>query len=472
MFDHLQIDDRRERWLVGCADLLLKPAGDIGGWRRAAAPTPPRRVLLFRLERIGDLLMTLDALGAVRRRLPDAEVRLVVGSWNAGLARLIAAVDHVETLDVPWLSRDTAPSTLGEVAARAARWRRRGFDLAINFEPDIRSNLLAAASGAPRRVGYAAKGGGALLTGALPYDPSVHVAANALRLVDGALPPADRRAGAAAGRPAIDAPLPDTAGPRGPATGPRLPAAAGAPATDTQLPDTAGPQGPATGPRLPAVTGAVEPASPAHRPPGAGAPGALRVPGDARARASRLLAAADGRGPLVGLNPGAGRTVKEWPPERFAAAAHRLSRGTRATFVLLGAAAERPQAEAVARALPSGVRFVDLAGKAPLVDLAAILERLALLIVGDTGPAHLAAAVGTPVVAIFGPSDPRRYAPSGAPSAVVRADLWCRPCNRMRRPPARCRGVTPDCLAGVSVDAVVAAARRLLAARDGAGNPR
>lgn len=411
MFDHLQIDDRRERWLVGCADLLLKPAGDIAGWRRAAAHAPPRRTLLFRLERIGDLLMTLDALGAVRRRLPHAELHLVVGSWNAGLARLISAVDHVETLDVPWLSRDAAPSTLGEVAARTAHWRRQAFDLAINFEPDIRSNLLAAASGAPRRLGHAAKGGGALLTDALPYDPSIHVAANALRLVDRALPPAS---GGGAGTAA------------GPASEPHLPGA------------------------------------------GAGVSGALGIPDAARARAARRLAACDGGEPLVGLSPGAGRAVKEWPGERFAAAAARLAERTEATFVLLGPAAERPRAEAVVRALPPGVRVLDLVGEAPLVDLAAILERLALLIVGDTGPAHLAAAVGTPVVAIFGPSDPRRYAPRGARSRVVHAALWCRPCNRMRRPPARCRGVTPDCLAGVGVDAVVEAALDLLAA----GEPR
>ena len=81
MFDHLQIDDRRERLLVGCMDLFLKPLGDIGGWRRADAADQPRRVLLLRLERIGDLLMTLDALGAARRRLPT---RSCIWSSEAG----------------------------------------------------------------------------------------------------------------------------------------------------------------------------------------------------------------------------------------------------------------------------------------------------------------------------------------------------------------------------------------------------
>ena len=131
--------------------------------------------------------------------------------------------------------------------------------------------------------------------------------------------------------------------------------------------------------------------------------------------------------------------------------------------MLLGAAARTAAAAAVRNALPPHARLIDLAGGAPLVDLAAVLRRLSVLVTADTGPMHLAAATGTPVVGIFGPSDPVRYAPLSPRSAVVRADLWCRPCDRMRRPPRRCRNGTPDCLARVRADAVVDAARRLLA---------
>ena len=390
MFDHLQIDDRRERWLVGCADLALAPLGDISRWRRPAAATPPRRVLLFRLERIGDLLMILDALGTVRRRLPDAELHLVVGSWNAELARLIPAIDHVDTLDVPWLSRETAPSALRAVVAQTARWRRHAFDLAINFEPDVRSNALAAASGAPRRAGYAAKGGGALLTDVQPYDTSIHVAANALRLVERALP-----------------------------------------ARDTVPPRGAGST-------------------------------ALRISEQAHARAARLLAGKVGPGPLVGLNPGTGRAITQWPGQRFARAAEKLAAQVDATIVLLGSTAECAQAEAVRRALPTHVRMIDLVGQTSLTDLAAVLTRLSFLITGDTGTMHLAAAVDTPIVAIFGLSDPARSGPLTPRSIVVHGDLWCRPCGRNRRPPQRCAAGTPDCLTTVTTEDVVDAGRRLL----------
>jgi ADP-heptose:LPS heptosyltransferase len=86
---------------------------------------------------------------------------------------------------------------------------------------------------------------------------------------------------------------------------------------------------------------------------------------------------------------------------------------------------------------------------------AALMARLDVLLTGDTGPMHLAAAVGTPVVAVFGPSDPVRYATSGTFDRVVRIDLPCSPCNRIRRPPERCVGHTPDCLAGIHADTVV-----------------
>jgi ADP-heptose:LPS heptosyltransferase len=164
----------------------------------------------------------------------------------------------------------------------------------------------------------------------------------------------------------------------------------------------------------------------------------------------------------VGIHASGGRAIKQWDADRFAAVADRLAREHGAAIVLTGTAEDRELVEGVARRLPAAARTVDLAGAIELPLLAAILERLDLLVTGDTGPMHLAAAVGTPVVAIFGPSDPARYAPLEAASAIVRIDLPCSPCNRIRLPPERCVGHTPDCLAGVSVEQVHAAAVRLL----------
>ena len=98
----------------------------------------------------------------------------------------------------------------------------------------------------------------------------------------------------------------------------------------------------------------------------------------------------------------------------------------------------------------------------------AVIARLDLFLSPDTGPMHMAAAVGTPSVSVFGPSDPARYfsAPPGPRHLVVRHELWCSPCNLIRRPPAECTGHEgPDCLRLVTVDDVYAAAAGLLRER-------
>src|SRR5688572_17321902 len=111
----LTIYDRRERALVAVADALLAPAALRRAVRRAPA-APPRRILCLRLERIGDLLMTLPALAELRALAPGAVIDLVVGSWNAAVAAAIPTVDRVETLNVEWLARPADPAGLSPLA--------------------------------------------------------------------------------------------------------------------------------------------------------------------------------------------------------------------------------------------------------------------------------------------------------------------------------------------------------------------
>jgi lipopolysaccharide heptosyltransferase II len=387
VFDYLQIPYRRERTIVGLADLALRGATSLGWPRHThAAANPPRRILLLRLERVGDLLMVRDALADVRALAPQATIDLVVGTWNAALAALIPNVDSIETLDVPWMAREGQGLSWSDLRKHARAWRARRYDLAINFEPDIRSNLLIAWSGAPRRVGFLSGGGGSLLTDSVAPDPRAHIAENARELVRVAL-----------GR--------------------------GTPAT--------------------------------------GAP-KLAIPTDARRRAADLVAAPRHGAPLVGIQPGAGRRIKEWDPARFAEAGATLARNRGASVVLIGGPGDRTALEAVRAAWPKDVPLAELPPDLDLVALAAVLERLSLFITGDTGPMHLAAAVGTPVLAIFGPSLPTRYAPLTPRSKIVRVDIHCSPCNLMRRPPTRCLGRVPECLTGVMTADVLRAADALL----------
>ena len=136
-----------------------------------------------------------------------------------------------------------------------------------------------------------------------------------------------------------------------------------------------------------------------------------------------------------------------------------------AAIVLTGSPADRAAADEVRRALPAGAAVVDTVGQADLLSLAAVLSRLSLFITPDTGPMHLAAAVGTPLVALFGPTSPERWGPLSLQARVVRVDLSCSPCNRVRNPPARCQGHTPDCMNRIRTADVIEAAAGLLPAR-------
>jgi ADP-heptose:LPS heptosyltransferase len=186
----------------------------------------------------------------------------------------------------------------------------------------------------------------------------------------------------------------------------------------------------------------------------------LVLPDHAIAAATALLRSAVGR-PLVGVHVSGGRAIKQWPPERFAEVAARLADVRGAVIVATGSPSDRALVSDLQAALAPRL-VIDASAADGLLVSAALLARLDILITGDTSPMHLASAVATPVIAVFGPSDPARYAPSGPLDRVVRIDLPCSPCNRIRRPPARCVGHTPDCLAGITSDAIFDAASSVL----------
>lgn len=400
----LQIVNPRERAAVAATDAVLRLARAARPRRSRPAAGEVRRILVLRLERIGDLLMSLPALHAIRRRAPHAVTDLVVGSWNEALARQVEGVDLVEIMDAPWLARGAGGAGWPALLRQAGRWRARRYDLAIDLEGDIRSIVLMSRAGARWCAGFGMAGGGPLLDDNVGFDPESHTAVNGVRLVAAAFG---------------DGPARQEWPVEGREAAARLPRAA------------------------------------------------LTIPESAHAQAGRLLAAVAGPAPLrplVGLHIGAGRAVKEWPASRLAEVGTWAARDRGAAIVLTGSPADRAAADAVRRALPADAAVADTCGHADLLALAAVLSRLSLLITPDTGPMHLAAAVGTPLVALFGPSSPERWGPLSAQARILRVDLPCSPCNRIRNPPARCQGHTPDCMDGIRTAEVIAAAASLLPA--------
>ncbi|MDF2457936.1 MAG: gmhB [Nitrospira sp.] len=163
---------------------------------------------------------------------------------------------------------------------------------------------------------------------------------------------------------------------------------------------------------------------------------------------------------LIGVNPGSTYGgAKRWFPERFADTAERLCRrlnesGRRAAVVLLGAKGEEPLGRAIASHLTAPTAVMS--GSTTIRELMAATKRCALLVTNDTGPMHIAAAFGVPVVAIFGPTDWRTTSPFGVTHTLVRHPVECAPCMLRECP------IDHRCMAGVTVQDVYAAANKLI----------
>jgi len=198
----------------------------------------------------------------------------------------------------------------------------------------------------------------------------------------------------------------------------------------------------------------------------AGAEGFAGVPelppdGAAAAEAGRLLADVFGEArsrPLVALCPGARYgPAKQWPLERFVELARELRGGGVADLLVVGAEPEREAGAALLAGAGGG--GLNACGAGPILFSAELLRRAQAVVCNDSGAMHLAAAVGTPVVALFGPTDPRWTGPQGPRHQIVRGPCPLAPCFRRRCP----LGVTPPpCMAAIRATEVLARIRSLL----------
>jgi ADP-heptose:LPS heptosyltransferase len=336
-------------------------------------------ILALRLDRLGDLLMTLPSLLALRRAAPKARIELAVGSWNESVAKRLDFVDAVRVVDAPWAAWGAKASFLEARRALSRQDQHDRFDAVLEFQGDVRVLLLAAFTKAPIRAGYADTGGAYLLTHQGDWDESRSWYWQNLSLVR------------------------------------------------TLFPD------------------APEILNPYNF---------LKESDRERAEVMISAMGLNGDRPLVGIQPSAGRAVKEWGEARFTALVDAMSE--HASVVLTGAESDRALVSRIQQRVRTEAKPKLVVG-ATLLELAAFIERCDVFVTGDTGPMHLSHSVGTKNVAIFGPSDPVRYGPEDgtAHRRVVRHPLYCSPCNMIRRPPNECvSGDGPECLSLVSVEAV------------------
>jgi lipopolysaccharide heptosyltransferase II len=385
------------RLSFGAAGILTAAAED--SHDRDPEGTRIRRVLVIRLDLIGDVVLSLPVVRALRDAYPGAQIDFLAQPSPAAILAGQPEIAHVLTIDADGLR---SPAGLLRRATREAaldviqRLRRSRYDLCVSVSGDFGS-VVARLSGARRRVGYAGESYRGMLTDPVPggrYAVRRHEVDYVREL-----------ARAAGGRDAGDL-LPELS---------VLPSAAAAVAT------------------LLAETGL-----------------------DSRT------------GPLIALHAGARNGLaKRWPTAAWAALASRLVERLDARVVLVGAPGDGEIASEIVRLAHAGA--VSLTGHTSLPELAALLARCDLLVSGDSGPLHIACAVGTPVVGLYGPTDPQISGPLGRRAVVLRQPIWCAPCYDASAV-ADCRFGNPVCMKTLPPEAVLVAVRRLLA--EGTGVPR
>src|SRR5712692_9074046 len=340
------------------------------------------KILIRATNWVGDAVMSIPALEAIRARWPRAEIAVLGRAWVTDLYRDQGYADRLLLFDHTgrhrgWLGRRKL----------AAELAREHFDVALLLQNAFEAAWLAWRARIPVRIGYNRDARGFLLTRAVPVprpgEAPAHESYYYLELL--------RRAGWIAHLPAVECV-------------------------------------------------------------------SLRVEAAMRDRAAETLRRAGARGNAlrVAFAPGAAYgSAKCWLPERYAALADRLFADFDADVVLFGTAAERGMARSIATAMRR--RPVMLVGETSIGELPALLSACDLFIGNDSGAMHVAAAVGLPVVGIFGPTDPQGTSPLTPRFRLVRRPVSCSPCFLRHCP------VDHRCMTRVEVVAVYAAARSWLA---------
>lgn len=333
-----------------------------------------QKILVRAPNWIGDAVMAIPTLSALRARFPESRITLLAKPQVAAL------FEHHPVIDRLWVYESP-----GRHAGLAGLWRlvrsiREGrFDLAFLLQNAFEAALITAAAGIPERVGYAADGRRFLLTKSLDKKSApFHQREAYLHLMNwvGLKNEFERR------------------------------------------------------------------------------PFLVITEKERQSAADLLLAEGIARWePVIGINPGAAYgSSKRWDAARFAAAADRLLERYPARAVIFGGPAEVAIAEEVRRNMKHPA--VIVAGKTTVRMMMALIARCRLFITNDSGPMHIASALGVPVVAVFGPTNPDATSPAGADDLIVRNKVDCAPCTHRECP------IDHRCMTGVSSEEVVEAAER------------
>ena len=338
-----------------------------------------KRIVVRGTNWVGDAVMTVPALRALRSLFPSAHITLATRGWAQGL---FADSDFVDAIQVH------EGTGLRSVVSQVRAWQKRDFDLAVLFPNSLESALVAALSRIPVRTGYATEGRQRLLTHPLPlpdWRSSRHEIYYYLNIVQ-------------------------------------------------QL---AGIENHATPPD-----------------------GSLTVSEAGKAEARILLRrhGVSSERRLIALCPGSiNSRAKRWSAERYAALGDRMISELHADVVLVGSEAELEVTSQVTQAMIH--RPIVLTGKTNLTQLVGVLSVVDLVVTNDTGPAHIASALGRPTLVIFGPTNPLTTRPYSESGQIMRVPPECAPCMLRDCP------IDHRCMTAITPDDVFQHSRLMLSSR-------
>ncbi len=323
-----------------------------------------KRILFIRPGGIGDAVLLLPAIDALKSRFPDSDIDILCEKRNAEIFRLSNVIDNIYLYDR---------------GLDLFRSLKNKYDVVIDTEQWHRlSAVVAYLSGATIRIGFDTNERAKLFTHRIPYSHGDYEVYSFLHLIE----------------PLIDG------------------------SCDFK---------------------ADEPF--------------INIKNDV---ASHLQDELKNKDRVIAIFPGASVMERRWGGDKFGAVAKILSdKGY--DIIILGSDADRADDERIKK---HAGNCVDLAGRTNLRDIAAVLKKSRLLITADSGLMHIAYAVGTPTVSLFGSGIEKKWAPEGKGHVVINKNLGCSPCTRFGYTPHCKRDV--ECLSLISVEDVVAAVKTIL----------
>ena len=307
----------------------------------------PERILVIKLDHIGDVLLATPVFSNLRRAYPNAELHALTGAWSRVVLEKHPDVNNVVEYNSPAFCRTGQPTSLRETFKLYRQLRRQKYGLIVELRSDWRTVWFAFLRLTPKRLSRAAlqvanKLGFAQFSGTHETTRNLDVL---------------RQAG---------------------------------------------------------IPTSVETAI-------------FSVTTEDKKWASDFLATyqIDGQHPLIAIHPGSPIALKRWLPERYAELADWLIAQKRAQILFVGVKDEIPITTEIQARMRG--ESINIAGKTTLTQLASILHTCNVFIGNDSGPMHLAAAVGTQTVGLYGPGDPTRFGPAGAKCQTIQRKSDC-PC--------------------------------------------